>query len=44
VIGDREIAENKVSLRSRDEEGLSSLGIDELLEKLREEIRHKIMK
>lgn len=44
VIGDKEIVENKVSLRSRDEDGLFSLGIDELLEKLKEEIRHKIMK
>jgi threonyl-tRNA synthetase len=44
VIGDQEVAAGKVSLRSRDADGLESLSVDALLMKLQEEIQDKLMK
>lgn len=41
VIGDKEVAENKVTLESRDSGNLGALSIDELLEKLTGEIAAK---
>ncbi len=44
VIGDQEVASQRVSLRSRDQEGLQSLSMEELLQKLGEEVQSKVMK
>ncbi|WP_141733042.1 threonine--tRNA ligase [Oligoflexus tunisiensis] len=44
VIGDQEVAAGRVSLRSRDADGLESLSVDALVQKLREEIQSKVMK
>jgi threonyl-tRNA synthetase len=44
VIGDQELAEGRLSVRSRDEDGLLSIPMEELLEKLKEEIQSKSMR
>jgi len=41
VIGDKEIAENKVTLESRDNGNLGQVSVDELLSKLTEEIKNR---
>jgi threonyl-tRNA synthetase len=41
VIGDKEVAEAKVTLESRDNGNLGQISIDELLSKLKEEIQNK---
>jgi threonyl-tRNA synthetase len=44
VIGDQEMEQGKLSLRSRDEDGLLSLNVNELLQKLKGEIEAKYMR
>lgn len=41
VIGDKEVAENKVTLESRDSGNLGALSVDELVSKLKEEIKER---
>ncbi|KND49072.1 MAG: threonine--tRNA ligase [Parcubacteria bacterium C7867-005] len=41
IIGDKEIAENKVTLESRDSGNLGQLSLDELVEKLKSEIKDR---
>ncbi|MBX4189398.1 threonine--tRNA ligase [Candidatus Parcubacteria bacterium] len=41
VIGDKEVAESKVTLESRDNGNLGALSIDDLVSKLKEEIKSK---
>jgi threonyl-tRNA synthetase len=41
VIGDKEVAEGKVTLESRDNGNLGQISVDELLTKLKEEIQNK---
>lgn len=41
IIGDKEVADNKVTLEGRNNEKLGQLSLEELLSKLREEIQNK---
>ncbi|MFZ2484587.1 MAG: threonine--tRNA ligase [Minisyncoccia bacterium] len=41
VIGDKELADNKVTLESRSDEKLGQIGIDELISKLKQEIKDR---
>jgi threonyl-tRNA synthetase len=43
VIGDKEIESNKVTLESRDKGSLGQKSIGEVIEKLTEEIQHKVL-
>ena len=41
VIGDKEVSENKITLESRDAGNLGQISVEELVSKIREEIKNK---
>lgn len=41
VIGDKEVSENKITLESRNDEKLGQIGIEELISKLKQEIKDR---
>ena len=42
VIGDKEVLENKVTLESRSDEKLGQVGIEDLVSKLKQEIKERV--